>query len=276
MNEIKNDYYEFFYNDSMYLFIPQIRTDIELNEINSIINNNEKIVRNIYNQLSTIINNKKYVLIRKMESNVIEVIKNAKYITLNCIFSINRTNWVELWSKKIDYIEYQLVHVSNKYRLITNSIWYYIGMTETAISYINNTFNENPHSVNKYITISHERIIKDSFNNPQNIIIDYKSRDISEYLKYIFINDCYDYNEIKLFLKDLKLNKFLYQLIYGRMFFPTFYFDVYDKIIDNSISEYKIKKIIVRSNDYEKYLKNIYNIINSFVNIKEIDWINLY
>ena len=223
--------------------------------------------------MNTIIDNKKYILIRNCNSNIIETILNTRFISLNYMYSINRSNWVELWSNKIDNIEYQLTHIADKYKLIRNSIWYYIGMAETAISYISNTFNENKMYVNNYLVISHERIIDDNFNNPQNIIIDYKSRDISEYLKYIFINDEYDYREIDLFFKKLKLNKFLYQLVYGRMFFITFYFDMYDEIINNNIPENKIKKIITKTSDYEDYLKNIYNIIKKYADIQEINWV---
>ena len=138
----------------------------------------------------------------------------------------------------------------------------------------NNVFNENQQNINNYLVISHERILNNYFNNPQNIIIDYRSRDIAEYLKYIFINDTYDYNNIEKFFKKIKLNKFLYQLIYARMLFPTFYFDAYDNIINNNISEMEIKKIIAKSSDYEDYVKNIYSIINSFVSIPEVSWIN--
>ena len=79
--------------------------------------------------------------------------------------------------------------------------------------------------------LCHFSIIVNNFNNPLNIIVDYRSRDISEYLKYVFFAKDYDYIKIKKFLMELKLNEFELQLVYGRMLFPTFYFDVYDDVL---------------------------------------------
>lgn len=268
----KNEY-KFTYNNNTYIFMPQERGEVELIEINSYIENSniyDKILKNIYNKLYTTINNKNYILVKKNKPmGILNSILNAKRIDMiyNYSGSINRSNWGFLWCKKVDYIEYELLHINNKYKIITNSIWYYIGMAETAISYIYDNDSNND------LVISHKRICKDNFNNPNNIIIDNRSRDISEYLKYIFFNNNYDYTKIKELLSKINGNYSFYRLMYGRMFFPTFYFDIYDEIINERENEEKLKKVINRFQEYEDYLKNIYKIIIEFIDIPEITWI---
>ena len=189
----------------------------------------------------------------------------SNYDTVN-----NQLNWGELWSRKIDNIEYQLHHIEIKYPIIKKSIDYYIGMTESAISYINGMDLSNSSLEVKVIT--HSRIYEDNINDPQNIVIDYRSRDIAEYLKYIFINDTYDYSKIRNSLNSLDFSKFLWQLVYARMFFPNFYFDKYDSIIINEMKEDSLITIINKIEEYEVYLDNIYDIICEQKKIPKIIW----
>lgn len=189
----------------------------------------------------------------------------SNYDTVN-----NQLNWGELWSRKIDNIEYQLHHIENKYPIIEKSIGYYIGMTESAISYINGMDFSNSSLEVKVIT--HSRIYEDNINDPQNIVIDYRSRDVSEYLKYIFINDTYDYSKIRKALNSLDFSEFLWQLVYARMFFPNFYFDKYDNIIINETREDSLVTIINKIEEYEVYLDNIYDIICEQKKIPKIIW----
>lgn len=245
----------------------------EISKLSSYYNNNiDEIIRNIYNRLITNINGRDYILIKKNNNQVTidKLLLKKNYVNKSLFVYINRNNWVELWSKKIDYIEYQLNHIENKYPIARDSIQYYIGLAENAISYIRDTFNLKS---NNELVVSHVRIMDKDINMPQNIIIDYYSRDISEYLKYLFYYKKYDYVKITDFLKKAELNEFSYRLIYGRMFFVTFYFDIFDNIINNEVGENELKKILNRTIEYEDYIKNIYSIITEFVLIPEISWI---
>ena len=60
-------------------------------------------------------------------------------------------------------------------------------MSENAISYFKGIFERYPRYESK--TVSHIRITDNNFNDPQNIVIDYPSRDIAEYLKYILFSN---------------------------------------------------------------------------------------
>ncbi len=223
----------------------------------------------------TIIHNKNYVLIKKRKKiqplNYI-INQNKVILSYNLINKILRTNWTKLWTNKIDYIEYQILHIESKYKLLRNSIWYYIGLAENGVQYIKD--NDLTKNTSTEYVISHRRI--NDFNelsNPLNIIVDHKSRDVSEYLKYLFIKKEYDYEEIKKILQKKSLDEITCKMIYARMFFVTFYFDLYDDILNKRIEENKIENIIKRNSEYEDYIKNIYIIINEIKKIPEISWI---
>lgn len=175
------------YKNEIYLFQPVIN-ERETIEIYNLLKNNSKFYRIILNKDKTIFTpykGTKFVL-QKIFSNKIELIYNPiKYFqVINSKTTLDRTNWIYLWQIKIDYYEYQLKHISGKYPIIDESINYFIGMAETAISYIK--YNCKKIEYNDDVTFCRRRINKEDFYNPLNIIIDYKERDIGEYLKYIF------------------------------------------------------------------------------------------
>ncbi len=158
-------------------------------------------------------------------------------------------------------------HIANKYSNIYDSINYYIGLTENAISYFNMINKEN---IPLYI--NHRRI-KEDLCNPLELIIDYKVRDIGEYLKYCFFNNK-DISSIINSLNNFNLNNIDYILLYIRMIYPSFYFDKYDNIINNNKNTEEIDNIINKASLYEELLYNIYLYINRKVKIIGIDWIN--
>lgn len=275
----KRRQYRFYYLNYEYLFLPLNRYDVEIIEVNHLINGNsayDQIILNIENSIITHVQNYSYILIKNTSKKVDieDIIKKPSYLlaTKKIYKNIDRSNWLFLWSEKIDYIEYQLMHLDKEYPLLRNSMNYFIGMAENAISYVYNTY----HSLqprHDSIVISHKRIKDIEFNNPLNLIIDYRGRDIAEYLKYIFFNNDYDYIKIKNLLGQLNLDQFSCQLIYGRLLFPTYYFDKYDEIISNNLAEEEILSILKRIEEYEDYIINIYMIINQFFKIDRVDWL---
>lgn len=272
------DYYKLNYRNINYLFMPLTRYPIEILQINKIINNDvnyDNIVVNIKNQLITYIDGKNYILVHlseNIDNNLYAMIEKSKivYLPNEMIDKIIKTNWDILWSKKIDYIEYQLNNLDND-TITFNSVWYYIGMAENAISYVNEALSL---SSNHRLYVSHKRIKEQFLNNPLNLIVDYRSRDISEYLKYIFLKKKYDYIEIKKKLEKLNLDEFLCRMIYGRLFFVTFYFDTLDAIMNDNIGDRNLlKNIINRADEYEDYINNIYDILTQIKKIPRIGWV---
>ena len=273
------EYYRFDYKNTNYLFMPLTRYPIEILQINRVINNDanyDNIVLNIKNQLITYIDGKNYILVRLSKNsanyNLYNQIEKSKivYLPNEMIDKITKTNWDILWSKKIDYIEYQLNNLDND-NIVFNSVWYYIGMAENAISYVNETLSL---SSNHRLYVSHKRINEQFFNNPLNLIVDYRSRDISEYLKYMFLKKEYDYIEIKEKLQKLNLDEFLCRMIYGRLFFVTFYFDIFDSVMNgNKENKLLLRNIINRADEYEDYINSIYDILAQIKKIPKIGWV---
>jgi len=272
-----NYIYRFEYKKKTYFFEP---LTIDINELREIMNLNfinnkyNKIIGNKEKMPITPIQGQNYVLLKKEidNYNLEEEIKNTINIKPGT-YNLDRSNWCMLWSKKIDYFEYQLNHLEEKYKLISESIDYYIGMAETAISYVQDTINNEKKSDKDGLCICHKRIENNNFYHPFNIVFDHKSRDVSEYLKYLFVSNQYKDFQLQEFLINLDLSTYGYRLLYGRMFYPSFYIDIYDKIINNNIEEKEINNIIRRTEEYENYINRIYMIINNKIKIQKVNWI---
>lgn len=273
VDDIDNNGY-FSYNNHffcLYLYnrnIDEVESLVYLNSY--MLNNNlaiNKIINNVDNSPLTYHDGKYYALI------LIKYQNPSNYRTVlapnNRIFDIlKRNNWDYLWSKKIDYIEYQMNHLDNKYPIINNSINYYIGLAENAITYFK-IINKN--NVNLYI--NHRRQHKNSLYNPFELVIDYKVRDIVEYVKEAFFNHNKSINEIKSYLQRLSLNEVDYLLLYSRMLFPSYYFDVYEKIVNNNLEEEKLSIIIDKIPLYEELLYEIYLMMRRN-SVLGVEWIN--
>ena len=229
-----------------------------------------KIISNIFNNIITYHDNKNYVLIMinyeygdNLNTKFILSFPNKKLDILK------RNDWGRLWSLKVDYIEYQLTHIKRSYPIINSSVNYYIGLAENAIAYFNMLNLDN---VSLYI--EHRRINKDNMYNPLELVIDYKIRDISEYIKDSFFNNKMTIYDIKNYINKLKLSNIDYILLYVRLLYPSYYFDIYEEIINDNRNELDINKIIGLSSLYEELLYEVYNLIKRKTNILGIDWIN--
>lgn len=277
--------YIFNYNDNIYVLSPLIRDKSEIFEIYSFLNNTkavDKIIKNRFDDIITNIYGKDYILIKR-HNNLAEKLsfdaileKNGNKIMINnSIGKLDHSDWDVLWSAKIDYIEYQIKHIENKYPILAECIDYYIGMAENAICYFKSIFERHTRYEQK--VMSHIRINDCNFNDPQNIIIDYPSRDIAEYLKYIFFNKpkfTSSTNDIKsIFNKITSGDGIELELVYARLLFPTFFFDSCDMIINGNTNESIILSLVNRADEYEDYLKTIYDVINLQKKIPRITWI---
>ena len=273
-----NDKYRFSYKDEIYMLEP---LKIKIEELYEIVNlnfeNNKfyKIIGNKEKKPITQIMGNNYVLLKKEIKNTtnIEIDLYTSSKVPQEKYNLDRSDWYKLWSTKIDYFEYQLNHLEEKYQLISESIDYFIGMTESAISYVNETFSLEKKDKNDSICICHKRISDNNFYHPFNIVFDYKARDISEYLKYIFYSNKYSDEKLETIIKKSKLSRFQMRLVYGRMYYPSYYFDKYEKIINDKINEKDLLTIINRIEEYEQYLIKIYLLINKIYDIPKISWI---
>ena len=270
---IKNEYYtlieidkdlkhiENIYNLSIYLNQKGIYT-------NQIVLNNQK-------NIITFINQTNYILIKSFDNldriiNINDII-NFNNATIGIDNYIRRDNWYNLWINKLDYFEYQIKELENKYPLLKKSFNYFAGLTETGIELlINMNIKQDKQCV------CHDRIKKNTtlfdLYNPFNFIIDSNVRDIVEYFKELFIyNDPYPLIEEYIKYNNLTHNEL--KLFFIRMLYPSFYFDLYENIIENKVSELEINKIINKVDEYEILIKKTYILIKNICPLPEIDWL---
>jgi len=181
---------------------------------------------------------------------------------------LKRGTWYNLWSKKIDYIEYQISQFKKKYPLLRESSDYYIGIVENCITMLSEIQNGN-----EIITISHDRINEntntDDFYNPLNYILDTRIRDIGEYIKSNIIENI---NNLEKYIKDQKLTIEEIKKLFIRITYPSKYLDTCEKILNNQQEENELLKIINNSNIYEQNIKDIYAIFNRMIVMPEIEW----
>ena len=272
-DKINNGYFS--YNNHLFCLYKYQRRIEEIDSLvllnNYMLKRNihiNRIIFNIENSALTFYDNNYYVLL------LINYKYNGGYfkfieINNNEFNMLKRNNWEYLWSRKIDYIEYQVKHLENSYPLLMESVNYYIGLAENAIQYFNLLKLDNSN-----LYISHRRINEDILYNPVELIIDYKVRDLSEYLKKCFFNNKKSIYDIKKYLNNIELNNIDYILLYVRMLYPSFYFDIYEDIINNNLDEKEILKIINKTSLYEELLYELYLLIRKKVNIIGINWIN--
>ena len=283
INKIGNEYF-FQYNNRKYVFIVTRRSNEELRSLNQILKDNKKynrIIPNIFNQLITIVEKKQYILLEKINNYSLERINIEVVLQIYNLpnkkeySSILRIDWYNLWTKKIDYILYQREHIKGKYLIIEEYLDYYIGMAENAIGYYQNTLKTLQYN-NQY-SLSHKRInsvLKTKFYNIDNLIIDYPIRTLSEYLKYLFFSDNFNSLSIHNIISKTNYNQFLYQLLYARMLFPSYFFDIYEEVVNNNLSEREIMPIINKIKKYEQFLKDIFYEINKKTKIPQIEWLS--
>lgn len=235
-----------------------------------------QIVPNINSEYITSIDNKNYILIesldkmdRKIEvKDIVEFQNKVNYIKNEDA----KNDWANLWSRKIDYFEYQVNQFGINFPLIRKSINYFIGLAENGISSYNN-FKINYST----LTISHKRIKYDAtlydLYDPLNLIYDVKSRDFSEYVKDYFFKNKDTLEVVESSIGLFNFNSYELILFYIRMLYPSFYFDLYENIVENNMSEDILKNIIDNISNYELFLRDLYNFLSKYVNLPDIEWI---
>lgn len=260
---------QYFYNidinnikefDSYYIIddyiLKEVKNNVDIDLYKFLLNNNiyvDRLIPNIKNEYITLINNKRYIL-STYNKDIIKIY-DINYYDFN-IYDKNNIDWAKLWENKVDYYEQNIININDKEVL---SVYpYYIGLSETAIRIYKETGD------NKTKSISHKRLNNDlEFYNITNLKIDYKVRDIAEYIKKEFFND----NKIDIsFIFNLGLTNDDYLTFYSRLLFPTYFFDCVE-IGDN------LNKYVSKINIYEDYLNYVYNELIRVVKIPYIDWL---
>lgn len=282
-----NNNYYFTINNDNYCFTIYTRDIKESNEIYKLnkymLSSNilvHEIISNKDNYVVTIINNIPYILykiyINKNKKLTINELTYLSNYTYQVDKILTRNNWNILWSNKIDYFEYQINQMGKKYPILVDTFAYFTGLAENAISYVKYTTLETQIETSDNPVISHRKINNtvESLYNPLNIILDHKSRDIAEYIKLSFLNKNTNiYQELDSYFSNNYYSEYGLRLLYARIIYPSFYFDMYEQIIQGLRKESDLLNIVSLLDDYELYLKEMYYYLKKYHNIPEIDWI---
>ena len=246
--------------------------------------NVHEVIRNRDNSFLTKVNEYNYILFKvnnlSEEYDIFDMVKISNKLVLNNNkSSLYRNNWSSLWSDKIDFFEYQVRELGVEKNVVKSSFSYYVGLAENAISYVNNAILKYGGVSSGRIVLSHRRVFypnyKLNYMNPLSFVFDLEVRDVAEYLKSMFFKKDIEYclDELKSYLSIRKLNIYEYHMFYARLLYPSYYFDVYDSVMNKNVNEEELVKIVKRSNDYEKFLKKTYLEISKYVRLDKIDWI---
>lgn len=285
---IEKDVYHFILNNEDYYFLFFKRTNEDLKDIiNCIIELKQKgiqchnILININNEYLTKIEDVNYVLVKVTNKDEIISISdmigyNKKLVLNGSKNNLYRNNWSYLWSSKIDYVEQQLKEIKTN-KIIESSIDYYIGLCENAIYYVNNVNKKYELSLIDKIVLSRKRIFYPNYVlnyfNPLTFIFDLEVRDIGEYIKSYFFSGEDALTELITYLKSVKLSIYSYNMLFARLLYPSYYFDIYESIINSNEDSQKLIDVIAKCNEYEIFLKKAYDLISSYAPLEDISWI---
>ena len=146
---------------------------------------------------------------------------------------------------------------------------YFFGLTEMAIALLNNRLDV------QYLSICHKRINKDTnlfqFYNPLNFVVDTRVRDVAEYFKHFDNKEIM--NEIYNYIKNNNLSKEELILFFIRLIYPTYYYDLYEKIISGKVSEKEMNKIIKNIDGMEMIIKKTYMYLSNICSMPLIEWL---
>ena len=284
--------YHFKFQNRDFFFIYYNRDIDELDDIILCINDMKQkgilvndIVLNRNQQFLTKVDEYNYILMAvsnaSEEYDIFDIMNyNSKLQLNNKNSKLYRNNWKNLWIQKVDYLEYQIRELGLNKSVIKDSFSYYVGLAENAISYVDNAnFKCFTNSVN--IVLSHRRIFypnyKLNFMNPLSFIFDLEVRDIAEYLKSLFFSDDefedVAFEDLVYYLKLRRLSIYEYSMLYARLLYPSYYFDIYEEVMNKDRDEEDLVLIINKNQKYEEFLKKTYLEITKYALIERIDWL---
>ena len=276
LNKDNQNYY-FYYNNDLFIFC------IIFNDVDSVLKSYKyamdfgydcfNIIYTKDNKIFCEVDTKKYALLK-----VKGIIKyQYTYKDFNyCLINDKGLNWGDLWGKRLDYYEIQIRELGFKYQTVLNTFGLFHGLAENAILYFNLTINNFTEKVD--VGIVHNRINYPcyliDYNNPLNYIIDYNIRDISEYIKsYLFSKDN-DIENVMKILHELNVNDITFNLLYSRLLYPSFYFDIFDNIILENGKDNDVVEIVQSIDKYLSLLKSIYENFNNKYRLFRIEWLD--
>lgn len=288
INELSNGTFK--YEDYLFMLAATSESEENIERLNNLMNS----LANVYNgDIVYIVKNKynKFISTSKDDNNIcLLTYKLSTNIDLNSFIKmhntfINQFNYtvslqdiIILWDQRLEYIQNQcLVNLNfenDAHLILYEYTLYALGLATNALQYLSDIqidYNRKSYPS----TLTHRRIKKmDKFElfNPFNLIIDHSSRDLAELYK----NDLIDFNTLIQICNSYYYTIDEYEYLLSRLFYPTFIFDVVEDIATDNTSYDHTSEIyyaIAKQNKQIDKIKEFYNSIIKYMNIRPIEWL---
>lgn len=284
------EYSVFEWNDQYYYFTKLKRSKEEFEDLLKVVEELLKkqvpvfnLIANVNNEFITMVGNDAYVLIEvnddTHEYGILDMIERDKVVGLSDKKSVMyRNEWAKLWSEKVDYLEYQVHEMGKDYPVILNSFSYYVGLAENAICYVKHIEKLMDVPKKLPIVLSHRRVkypnYRLNYDNPLNFIFDIEVRDIAEYLKSMALeNKQFALIDLKSYIDLRQPDLYNMCMLYARLVYPSYYFDLHEKIINQDEKEDCLIPIIDQVDEMESFLRDAWFIMKNYVPIEPIAWL---
>ena len=219
-----------------------------------ILNNNKELITNVDNN---------YYILYKLDKNIPIIDTKIKYININ-----EKEDTYSLWCKKIDYYYTQVIDFNVEKEELINLFNYYVGYGEIAISLLDNIrLLDCRISISRKVNIY--PIDYKLYFDPTNIIFDYSTRELAEYIKYTIINNIFNIDEIISIIDINNFNNIEIIYLIARVMYPNYFFNVFeDYIISDELYDYS--KYYTYIELLEKNIDNLIKILQKKYDIPNI------
>ncbi len=274
------DEYKYFYINNTKIYI--IEKDISEHELNNLVN----ISNDLYNKkvyVNTFLLNNENNYYSKRDNNKIMLLRVNKYeedIDLKNIYQLSHNNYnlinynvIEEWMNEVDSLEERMLEYNKEYLEIQKSFDYFVGCAENAISLIDNykeSIIKNNNSIGH--KVDYKLFKKPIFNDPLTFIKTNTMYDIANYIKYKFLTNKIDYEEIDYIVNNN--NEYENAYFFSCLLYPNVYFSLVKNIFEEKETEDKINILIDKIKDYKNILFYVQKIIKNVKQVKLIHWLS--
>ncbi|MCQ6267988.1 spore coat protein YutH [Fictibacillus sp. WQ 8-8] len=209
-------------------------------------------------------------------------------------------SWAVLWMNRVDqakewYREVFAKPVKTEFdQLFLTTFPYYEGLSENAIQYIIDYNMEDSIREEAGPSICHERFQENSWLQfdddyiklPTGWVLDHPVRDIAEWIRSCVYQKNFTPESITSFLDDyervIPLKREGWRLLYGRLLYPVWYFDLLEKHYQNEreigkeLSQHKFTEYLLREEQNENFLRSFFPSIGlpaDRLQIPIVDWL---
>lgn len=195
--------------------------------------------------------------------------------------------WGNHWIDKLTAFERKLLNDAQEHpnpynQLIMDCLPYFIGISENAIQYFQESLYEKRYDFVDQGSITFHRYhdnLKQQVVWLSDLMYDHPVRDIAEYIR-VKLLEAPNLDSILLFLQDYEsvrpLSVFSWRLLYARLLYPIHFYDFFAKKLSetNSNERHKqLENLLESQEKYERRLKQLFHMKTEDYNIPMVHWL---